>query len=146
VVLVLCIFAFLNIATFKNVFSFYDRIMTAREVASEIQKHLMPGDIVAQYREYDQGLPFYLKRRIALIDWVGELEFGSKRGDQSDWFLDTRGFIKRYWLSDERVLLVLRDGQSLDFLADSGIIPVTVARGSGKIVVTNKEMKKSDEK
>jgi len=146
VVLILCIFAFLNIATFKNVFSFYDHIMTAREVAASIREHLLPGDVVAQYREYDQGLPFYLKRRIVLIDWVGELKFGSKRGDQSDWFLDTPGFIEKYWRSDDRVLLVMRQEQSLDFLENTGVSPVVLIDANGKIVVTNKEMRTTDEK
>lgn len=146
VVLALCIFAFLNIATFKNVFGFYDRIMTAREVAAAMREHILPGDIVAQYREYDQGLPFYLKHRIVLIDWKGELEFGSKRGDQSDWFLDTPGFLKRYWKSDERVLLIMRENQPLDFLENTGVTPVIVLEGNGKIVVTNREMRSSDEK
>ncbi|MDO9508961.1 MAG: phospholipid carrier-dependent glycosyltransferase [Thermovirgaceae bacterium] len=138
VILTLCIFAFLNIATFKNVFGFYDRIMTVREVSAAMSEHILPGDIVAQYGEYDQGLPFYLKRRIVLIDWKGELEFGSKRGDQSDWFPDTPAFIKRYWRSGERVLLVLREGQPLDFLEIDGIRPVVLIKESGKVVVTNK--------
>ena len=146
VVLALCIFAFLNIATFKNVFGFYDRIMTVREVAATISEQILPGDIIAQYREYDQGLPFYLERRIVLVDWVGELEFGSKRGDQSDWFLDTSGFLDRYWTSDERVLLVMREEQSLEFLEETGVTPVILFRSNGKIVVANKEMSPADEK
>ena len=71
VVLALCVFAFLNIATFKNVFGFYDRIMSARDLASAIKSHARPEDVVVQYRDYDQGLPFYLKRRIVLVDWRG---------------------------------------------------------------------------
>ncbi|HPD97380.1 MAG TPA: glycosyltransferase family 39 protein [Synergistales bacterium] len=146
VVLTLCIFAFLNIATFKNVFGFYDRIMTARDVAATIREYILPGDIVAQYREYDQGLPFYLKQRIVLVEWVGELEFGSKRGDQSDWFLDTQGFLERYWKSDERVILVMREEQPLEFLEETGVTPVILFRSDRKIVVANKEMSSADEK
>ena len=111
-----------------------------------MKEHILPNDIVAQYRDYDQGLPFYLKHRIVLIDWVGELDFGSKRGDQSDWFLDTPGFLERYWISDERVLLVVREEQSLDFLNATGVSPVILVEGNGKTVVTNKEMNPADEK
>lgn len=138
VVLALCIFAFLNIATFKNVFAFYDRIMSARDLASAIREQVLPGDVVAQYRDYDQGLPFYLKRRIVLVDWWGELEFGSRRGDQSDWFLDPGGFIERYWDSDERVLLIMGEEQSTDFLETGGVPPRILERIGDKIVVTNK--------
>ncbi len=137
-VLALCIFAFLNIATFKNVFGFYDRIMSARDISSAIREHSLPGDVIAQYREYDQGLPFYLKQRIVLIDWLGELEFGANRGDQSDWFLNTEGFLQRYWVSDERVLLVLREGTSTEFLETNGITPRVIAETPGKILVTNR--------
>ncbi len=137
-VLALCIFAFLNIATFKNVFGFYDRIMSARDLAAAIREHSLPGDVLAQYREYDQGLPFYLKRRIVLVDWVGELEFGANREDQSDWFLSAEGFLERYWVSEDRVLLILREGTSTEFLETGGVTPVVIAGAPGKIVVTNK--------
>jgi 4-amino-4-deoxy-L-arabinose transferase-like glycosyltransferase len=138
VVLALCIFAFLNVATFKNVFGFYDSIMSARGLASTIGEQILPGDVVAQYRDYDQGLPFYLKRRIVLVDWRGELEFGSRRGDQSDWFLDSEGFIERYWNSDERVLLIMGEEQSTDFLETGGVPPRILAQIGDKMVVTNK--------
>ena len=138
VVLTLCIFAFLNIATFKNVFGFYDGIMSARDLASVIRRHALPDDVIAQYRDYDQGLPFYLERRIVLVDWRGELEFGANRGDQSDWFLDSEGFIERYWTSDERVLLVMREEQSTELFETRWVTPVILARVSGKLVVTNK--------
>lgn len=138
VVLALCVFAFLNIATFKNVFGFYDRIMSARDLASLLRGHARPEDVVAQYRDYDQGLPFYLKRRIVLVDWRGELEFGSERGDQSDWFLDQEGFLRRYWTSGERVLLVMRDEQDTAFLEETGTIPIALGRVGDKMLVTNK--------
>jgi 4-amino-4-deoxy-L-arabinose transferase-like glycosyltransferase len=138
VVLTLCIFAFLNIATFKNVFSFYDGIKSARDLASVIRQHALPDDVIAQYREYDHGLTFYLKRRIVLIDWQGELAFGANRGDQSDWFLNTEGFIERYWTSDKRILLVMREEQSTDLFETRGVTPVVLAQVSGKLVLTNK--------
>ena len=138
VVLALCVFAFLNIATFKNVFGFYDRIMSARDLASAIRNQARPEDVIAQYRDYDQGLPFYLKRRIVLVDWRGELKFGSERGDQSDWFLDQEGFLRRYWTSGERVLLVMRDEQDTAFLEDTGTIPIVLGRIGDKRLVTNK--------
>ncbi|GAB6280472.1 MAG: glycosyltransferase family 39 protein [Thermovirga sp.] len=146
VVLALCIFAFLNIATFKNVFSFYDNIRSFASFATAVREHLLPEDIVAQYRAYDPGLSFYLERRTALVDWTGELDFGSKRGDQSDWFLDTPVFLERYWKSDKRILLVIRSEQSTDFLKETGVSPVVLVEGNKRTVVTNKEMKPADEK
>lgn len=146
VILTLCIFAFLNIATFKNVFGFYDNTRSFSGLSAAMKEQMQPGDLVAQYGVFDQGLPFYLKRRIILVDWLGELHFGAKRGDHSEWFLDTPGFIDRYWRSGGRVLLVMREGQSLDFLEATGVRPIILFEKSRRIVVTNKEMKPSDEK
>jgi len=43
---------------------------------------------VAEWKCYDQSLGFYTHHRITLIDYVGELSFGSTIGDQSSFFLE----------------------------------------------------------
>jgi len=74
----------------------------------------MPGPLpasvkVAEWRNYDQGLSFYTKRRTILIDNTGELKFGSAQGDHSDFFLKGEEGLKR--LAREGPLLVnLRPG------------------------------------
>ncbi|MFO7599750.1 MAG: glycosyltransferase family 39 protein [Candidatus Desulfacyla sp.] len=70
----------------------------------------LPKEIrVAEWRTFDQGLSFYTRRRTILVDNIGELEFGSRLGDQSEFFLEGEEHLKR--LGREGALLVnLRPG------------------------------------
>jgi hypothetical protein len=73
---------------FKPLFRFYGTILSAKELADIIQTERRPGDLVANVGEYHQGLPFYLKERILLVDYLGELEFGYRQENQTTWFFD----------------------------------------------------------
>jgi len=137
VVLAFCLLALLHTAVFKNAFGLYDQILTSRDLAHYLAAEVRTGDVVAQYREYDQSLPFYLERRIVLVDYLGELEFGALREDNTHWFLDSDRFIERYWKSPERVLLILREEQPLDFLEESGVPPHKIFDTPRRTVVTN---------
>jgi hypothetical protein len=56
-------------------------------MAMALPNPLPPQVRVAEYRDYNQSLGFYLQRRAALVDDHDELMFGSTVGDQSAWFL-----------------------------------------------------------
>jgi hypothetical protein len=65
----------------------------------------LPKEIrIAEWRTFDQGLSFYTRRRTILVDNVGELEFGSRLGDHSEFFLKGEESLKR--LAAEGPLLV----------------------------------------
>jgi len=70
----------------------------------------LPDQIrVAEWRNFDQGLSFYTRRRTILVDNTGELKLGSTLGDQSAFFLKGEASLKR--LAREGPLLVnLRPG------------------------------------
>ena len=56
----------------------------------------LPQEIrVAEWRNYDQALSFYSRRRTILIDEIDELAFGSSLGDHSDYFLKGEESLKR---------------------------------------------------
>jgi len=81
---------------------------SVKGLSAVLNASLRPGDVVAQYETYRQGLPFYTKRRCLLVNEVGELAFGADRlADRERWFLDERAF-QRLWHSDRRVFCVLR--------------------------------------
>lgn len=103
---VLCLCALLQGMAFKPLFRFYGTILSAKELADIIQTERRPGDLVADVGEYHQGLPFYLKERILLVDYLGELEFGYRQENQTTWFLDRETF-RGIWEGENRVLMVL---------------------------------------
>jgi 4-amino-4-deoxy-L-arabinose transferase-like glycosyltransferase len=55
--------------------------------------------------DYQQSLPFYLKRTLTLVAYQGELAFGISREPQK-WVPDVDSFIKR-WQSDPQALAVM---------------------------------------
>ena len=61
---------------------------SVKNLSGVIQGILRPGDVLAQYGIFRQGLPFYTKQRTILVDAVGELQFGADRAeDRADYFL-----------------------------------------------------------
>ena len=62
---------------------------------------------IVSYRTYLQGFPWVLQRRMRIYGWKGELEFGSERGNVSEWFRPREDFWKD-WDSGERLVALLR--------------------------------------
>ncbi len=92
--------------SFKTGFSLYDRINSSRQLSYIIKPHLAQDDLVVQYGEYNQGIPFYLERRNVLVNYLGELEFGAKRETDPSWFIDGQEFLA-LWKGDRRVFVVI---------------------------------------
>lgn len=72
--------------------------------ALALKGRLAPGDEVMAYRQYYQDLPVYLERRVTVVDWKGELEFGTSVEDTSGWMIDEAEFLRR-WRGPGRVFL-----------------------------------------
>jgi hypothetical protein len=56
---------------------------------------------------YEQSLPFYTGRRVVVVGERGELEFGSRQGDQTAWFIEEPGFMK-LWRGQRQVVMLLK--------------------------------------
>ena len=70
-------------------------------------------DAVVASFGYEQALPFYARRRVVLVGGRNELEFGSRQGDQSAWFIEREQF-DRLWAGPAPVfaLISLNDLES----------------------------------
>lgn len=134
----LCILAFLTMFSFKRVFLLYDSLLSARELASAIGEFRTPGDVIAQYGNYDQGLPFYLKQRLVLVNYLGELEFGAKQEKDPSWFIGDAQ-LKELWNGDKRVILVI-NADRLENVTEFLDPPLSsiVAKTDKRIVLVNR--------
>lgn len=74
----------------------FDRRRSVKDLAMVLQSRLKPEDEVANYQIYYQDLPVYLQRRITLVNWRGELDFGSRVEDVSGWIIDGAAFWRRW--------------------------------------------------
>jgi 4-amino-4-deoxy-L-arabinose transferase-like glycosyltransferase len=84
-----------------------------------------------------QGLPFYAKRRVVVVGDPGEAEFGSKQGDNSQWFMDPQRFV-RLWDSPRHLLTVLPREKLAQWQGTVHNVPRIVAEKGKYILISNR--------
>lgn len=73
------------------------------------------NDEVITYNQYYQDLPFYLKRKVSVLNWKNEFEFGMHHQYTHDWMIDDALFWQRYH-SKRRVFVVISKSEYQQFL------------------------------
>jgi hypothetical protein len=111
-----------------------------KTLATALKPLLKPGDEVASYRVYYQDLPVYLERRITVVDWKGELDFGTQVEDTSGWMIDSATFWKRW--RGPATLFAMMEIEEYDLLSvDRSLKLYPIARTQRNILVSNTEVK-----
>jgi 4-amino-4-deoxy-L-arabinose transferase-like glycosyltransferase len=64
---------------------------------------------IVMLENYYQDLPIYLKKRITIVDWKGELEFGTEHENTTAWMIDSKEFWKRWLKADHPMFVIMRD-------------------------------------
>jgi 4-amino-4-deoxy-L-arabinose transferase-like glycosyltransferase len=77
---------------------------STKALAEFLKPRLHAGDQVASFGTYFQDLPVYLERRIIVVNWAGELNFGMSVEDTSAWMMANGPFWKR-WNGPETIYL-----------------------------------------
>lgn len=107
-----------------------------KTLALTIKPHMQPGDEVVTYQNYYQDLPFYLKRRIIIVDWQNELEFGMHHQDTSSWMIPQATFWQ-LWQSNKKVYM-LTDNDTYASLKQSGQYKLyLLAQTPGDVLLVN---------
>jgi 4-amino-4-deoxy-L-arabinose transferase-like glycosyltransferase len=114
---------------------------SVKQLAIELKARLKPGDEVASYHEYYQDLPVYLEQRITVVDWGGELNFGSSVEDTKAWMTDGDTFWNRW--QGPATMYVLTRIEDYESLKQSkpllSLFPI--AQDRRNIVLSNREVK-----
>ncbi len=118
-------------------FVFLDHKRSVKELAQILKSRLQPGDEVMTYREYYQDLPVYLERRITVVDWKGELRFGTEVEDVSAWMIDEAGFRQR-WDGPQRAYLLTGQGNYDKLRAEGRGRFQLIAQTGSNVLVTNR--------
>ncbi|AJE04087.1 glycosyltransferase family 39 protein [Geobacter pickeringii] len=92
--------------------------------------------VIASYNTYQQGFSFYAGRRILLVNEKNELDFGSRQGDQSRWFLDDARFFP-LWNSPTRVILLVKKDAFPAFRQKTTLPPRQLGEKEKFLLVTN---------
>jgi 4-amino-4-deoxy-L-arabinose transferase-like glycosyltransferase len=111
-----------------------------KPLALAIKPILRPGDEVAHYRNYYQDLPVYLERRMTIVDWKGELDFGTTTEDTSGWIISEAELWKR-WQAPTRIFLIAdrKDADAVRKLQDRAFFQVAEYRNT--VILSNSEIK-----
>ncbi len=79
---------------------------SSRELCRMVKDFAGPDTTVVSVG-YEQGFPFYARRRVVIAGGMGELEFGAKIGDQSAWFMEQAQF-PELWDSGRHVIALIK--------------------------------------
>ncbi len=82
------------------------KMASSRELCLMVKDFAGPDTAVVSVG-YEQGLPFYAKRRVVIAGDMGELEFGAKIGDQSGWFME-QARLPELWDSGRHVVALIK--------------------------------------
>ncbi|EKD69950.1 MAG: Dolichyl-phosphate-mannose-protein mannosyltransferase family protein [uncultured bacterium] len=85
---------------------------TILPLAHTLQSILKPNDEVITFNQYYQDLPFYLERRITILNWRNEMSYGMQHQDTSDWMINDTTFWNR-WHSAKQVYVILSQDEYL---------------------------------
>jgi 4-amino-4-deoxy-L-arabinose transferase-like glycosyltransferase len=87
-----------------------DRYRSVGPLIKPMAHQLRPGDLVATLGDYWHGAAFYTRRRVAVVDNWGELDFGRKRApDRARWFLK----------GDQALLKLMEGGRRVFVIAET---------------------------
>lgn len=105
-IITVCVFSSILFAfSLQPIISIVAEHRSSRETAQVINDLKEPDTLIICYSEYIQDLPFYTKSRVAIYDYMGELEFGANHPSGQGWFLDERDFLEA-WNNNPNVIVV----------------------------------------
>ncbi len=109
-----------------------------KPLALLLQPQLHADDVVVSYHEYYQDLPVYLQRRVMVVGYLGELEFGVRHQDTHDWIVGDATLWQR-WLNGARMFMIMRQSEYQKLKTMRPEPPLyLIAQTTRNVLVTNK--------
>ncbi len=92
----------------KSLFPLLEPTLSGKPMAELIRQERLPEEQILCYGTYVQGLPFYLKERILLGEYEGELAFGKNQDPEGSqaWFLSKED-VRSLWQNPEKPMLLI---------------------------------------
>ena len=113
---------------------------SSKELALKLKPLLGPDTEVMSYHRYYQDLPVYLERRISVVDYKGELEFGTENEDTSSWMIDEDTFWQR-WQSKSTIYMLTKRSAYDQLEADHHGRFILLAEVGQNVLLTNHEVR-----
>jgi len=110
----------------------FSPVYSGHSLARQMSAYNKPDVPLYSLNDYQQSLPFYLKRTMTLVAYQGELYFGIAHAPQQ-WIPDLPMFIQR-WQSDRQALAVMPMG-TYEQLAKQGVPMQVIGQDPVRIAV-----------
>ncbi len=118
-----------------NIGAHYLDTRTIKPLMPALLARLTPRSIVACYGGYNQDLPFYLRRRVEIVDFKGELGYGTTL-EKTPWVMGGSRFW-RQWRS-RRTVYIVTNRRTYQRLEKQHIVMHMVAQNAFHVIVCNK--------
>ncbi|MDR2107539.1 MAG: glycosyltransferase family 39 protein [Holosporaceae bacterium] len=89
-----------------------------KRFASVINMNKKEDDLIYCYKRYYQDFPVYLNSTVGVVDFIGELEFGSRAEPENGKLIAEKQFRNLWITSPKRIFLLLSRKHYKDFFAD----------------------------
>jgi hypothetical protein len=111
-----------------------DNTRSGYPLVAPIAAQLTPTTKLYSVSDYDQTLPFYLKRQITLVNYRGELDFGLSQ--EPELAIDTVEEFVRRWRNDSHAIAVMPPALYKDLLTQG--LPMQLITEQRKLVAVKK--------
>jgi 4-amino-4-deoxy-L-arabinose transferase-like glycosyltransferase len=111
-----------------------------KSLAIQLQSVLKPSDYVIAYNTYYQDLPVYLQRTIRIVNWQGELNFGSQHQDVKNIFM-TDQELWQNWHGQQRIFMLLNTKEYDKLKNQPNIKLYLLAKTARNVLVANQDIK-----
>jgi hypothetical protein len=111
-----------------------DNSRSGYPMVQPIAAQLTPDTHLYSVSDYDQTLPFYLKRQLTLVNYRGELDFGLSQ--QPELAIDTVEEFVRVWRNETNAIAVMPPALYKDLLSQE--LPMQLIAEQRKLVVVRK--------
>lgn len=126
----------LSLAMMNSLVPYIDT-RSIKPLAQALKPMLRPGDEVVSYHTYYQDLPVYLERVTTVVEYRGEMDFGTRIEDVNRWMIDEAELWRR-WTGAGKVF-VLTSRQNYDKLrADRHLGGHLLALTERDVLIANK--------
>jgi 4-amino-4-deoxy-L-arabinose transferase-like glycosyltransferase len=106
-IVIIILTMYFSLLGFVAAFLFLDT-RTIKPLANILLPIIKPNDIVITYNQYYQDLPFYLKRKIYILNWRNELTFGIAHQKHHEWMIKNQAFWN-IWHQKDHCTFVIMD-------------------------------------
>lgn len=105
---------------------------SAYAIAQQVKPLLTPGVPFYSVRNYEQTLPFYIKRPITLVDYTDEMEFGLKQ--QPELWVPTVDEFRQRWAKDRDAFALLSQSTYAAYKAE-GFPMIEIAQDQRNVII-----------